>query len=261
MIKVLFLIFAFQSLFAGSILYQFKESGFAEIHQETESFDSFYASFDTFIDFLQNNPIFAQKLYISKERFIRTKERNSYSTDFFGFFDESKKEGRNQIAFYYSTHFHEFIASQFSKIPEIIDFLDACREKQNSYENQVQMITEEMGLETSILFKVIKYLPSYAVTKPHYDGSAFSLFLDSSDNQSLLISPFGESLVVEDFFSLKRNNTILAIPGTMLTEFLIYPTPHIVIKSGKTRYATIAFAMRPNYTQERMELPLLPNFN
>lgn len=224
-------------------------------------FDSLYEHFDELIEFLQTNPTFAQKLYGAKERFIRSKERNFYSTDFFGFYDEAEREGRNQIAFYYSTHFHEFIGAQFSKVPEIICFLEACRDTQKTYENRVHEVAEELGLETSVLFKVIKYFPSYAVSRPHYDGSAFSCFLNSTDNQSLLLSPYKESLSVADFFSPKRENSILIIPGTQLTEFSIYPTPHIVIKNGKTRYATIAFAMRPNYTSQRMEFSPFPNFN
>lgn len=260
-VRVIFWVLAFHMGLDGGVLEQFKDAGYVEMRQEDESFDALYTRFDGMIDFLQNNPVWAQRLYGAKERFIRSKERSFYSTDFFGFFDEAEREGRNQIAFYYSSHFHTFIAPQFSKVPEIMDFLEACREMQTFYENRVYEVAEELDLNVSILFKVIKYFPSYAVTRPHYDGSAFSLFLNSSDNESLLISPYKESLSVVEFFSPKRENSILAIPGTQLTEFSIYPTPHIVVKSGKTRYASIAFAMRPNYTPHRMEFALLPNFN
>lgn len=258
--KIFVLLIAFQSLFS-SIEEQFKIKGYVETcDNEPAPFDSLYAHFDEFIEFLQMNPIFSQKLYGAKERFIRSKDRDYYSTDFFGLYDESRREGRNQIAFYYSTHFHEFIASQFSKVPEIICFLEACRETQKAYESLVNDVAKELGLTTSILFKVIKYFPSYAVTRPHYDGSAFSIFLNSTDDQSLKISPYKASFTVEDFFSPNRVNSILIIPGTQLTEFSIDPTPHIVTKSGKTRYSTIAFAMRPNYKPQRIEFSLLPNF-
>jgi hypothetical protein len=92
--------------------------------------------------------------------------------------------------------------------------------------------------------------------------------LDSTDNQSLLLAPYKSSLTVNDFASPLRKfsrqnheNSILLIPGTLLTEFSIYPTPHIVAQSGKTRYATIAFAMRPNYKPQKNELFPLPSFN
>jgi hypothetical protein len=152
--KIFVLLIAFQSLFS-SIEEQFKIKGYVEIcDNEPAPFDSLYAHFDELIEFLQINPTFAQKLYGAKERFIRSKERNHYSTDFFGFYDESKRERRNQIAFYYSTHFHDFIASQFSKVPEIISFLETCRETQKAYESLVQlMATVALTADFSFLWE------------------------------------------------------------------------------------------------------------
>ncbi|WP_041017193.1 hypothetical protein [Criblamydia sequanensis] len=285
MSKTLFLLsfLVFQSLSANPLAEQFKQLGYSEIcnkEQGSETFDSLYAHFDEFIAFLQKNPSWAKKLYIAKERFIRSKERNYYSTDFFGFYDESEKEGRKQIAFYYSTHFHEFVCSrykEFNEVPEITLFLDTCRNIQNPFGTLFQQAASEIGLETifsseygepPVLFKVIKYLPSYNVLRPHYDGTVFSFFLDSTDNQSLLLSPYKSLFTVDDFFSPIRvfpretkKSSILIIPGTFLAEFSIFPTPHIVTKSGQTRYAAIAFAMRPNYTAQKNEFSLLPAFS
>jgi hypothetical protein len=279
---LIFSLFAFQSLCATPLAEQFKRTGYVEICNKkhaAEMFDSLYAYFDELIEFLQANPVWAQKLYIAKERFIRSKDRNYYSTDFFGFYDESEREGRSQISFYYSTHFHEFICfyyPEFNRVSEIIVFFKACLEIQKPYENLFKETATELGLETifsskyghpPILFKVIKYLPSYIATRPHYDGTVFSLFLDSTDNQSLLFSPYKSSLTVDDFsYPLREfprwhdQSSILLIPGALLTEFSIYPTPHIVAQSGQIRYATIAFAMRPHYTPQKIEFSPLPNF-
>ncbi|WP_068469925.1 hypothetical protein [Candidatus Protochlamydia phocaeensis] len=278
----IFLLFAFHSLWAIPLAEQFKQTGYVEICNKehgTATFDSLYASFDELIEFLQTNPVWAQKLYAAKERFIRSKDRHYYSTDFFGFYDESKREGRSQISFYYSTHFHEFICShypEFNQVPEIIRFFDACHEIQKPYGNLFDEAAAELGLEAifsseygqpPILFKIIKYLPSYFATRPHYDGTAFSLFLDSTDNQSLLLSPYKSSFTVEDFSSPLREfsrgdnqNSILLIPGVLLAEFSIYPTPHIVVQNGKIRYATVAFAMRPNCIPQKTEFSSLPDF-
>jgi len=284
--KILFLwiffLFAYQSLCAIPLAERFKQEGYLEICDKKygrAKFDSFYAHFDKLIEFLQTNRVWAQKLYSAKERFIRSKDRNYYSTDFFGFYDESERKGRGQISFYYSTHFHEFISShypEFNQVPEIIRFFEACLEIQKPYGNLFYESATELGLEKifsskygqpPILFKAIKYLPSYISTRPHYDGTAFSIFLDSTDNQSLLLSPYKSSFTVNDFSSplrkfsrLSNQNSILLIPGVLLTEFSIYPTPHIVAQSGKIRYATIAFAMRPNYIPKKNELSPLPNF-
>ena len=228
---------------------------------------------------MQANPAWAQKLYIVKERFIRSKERNYYSTDFFGFYDESKREGKNQISFYYSTHFQDFIFfcyPEFKQVWQITNFFARCFEIQHSSRKLFNEAAAQLNVDNvfvskygqvPILLKVVKYLPSYNPVRPHYDGTAFSLFLDSTDNQSLLLSPYKSTFTVDDFFSSVRKfarsykeNSILLIPGTLLTEFSIYPTPHIVEQSGKIRYAAIAFAMRPNYTLQKNNFALLPKF-
>lgn len=271
----IFLLFASQSLWGAPLVEQFKRAGYVEICDKkygAKAFDSLYVYFDELIEFLQKNPVWAQKLYSAKERFIRSKDRNYYSTNFFGFYDESKRDGRSLISFYYSTHFHEFIRSHYpelNQIPEIIRFFEACLEIQKPYGNLFDEAAAELGLETifsskhpPILLKVVKYLPSYITSRPHYDGTAFSLFLHSTDNPSLLLAPYQSSFTIEDFSSPPRHNQncILLIPGALLTEFSIYPTPHIVTQSGKIRYATIAFAMRPNYIQQKITFSPLPNF-
>lgn len=270
------LVVALQSFCEEPFAEQFSQKGFVEISDRKGSatqFDSLYADFDALIELLQTNPILARKLHMAKERFIRSKDRNYYSTDFFGLYDESK---RGQIAFYYSTHFHEFISSrhpELGQVPEITRFFASCLEIQKPYGEVFNEAAEGLGLEAifssndrlpPILFKVVKYLPSYIVTRPHYDGTAFSLFLDSTDNESLLLSSYKSSFTVDDFSSpsrdFPRDRSILLIPGTLLSEFSIHPTPHIVVQSGQIRYAAIAFAMRPNYRSAKIGYTPLPNF-
>lgn len=277
-----FFLSATQPFFALPLAKQFKQVGYVEIcntQHGAATFDALYAYFDDFITFLHAHPAWAQKLYHAKERFIRSPERQYYATDFFGFYDESTRAERSQISFYYASHFHEFIAAhypEFNAVPEIIRFFEACFEIQNSCGLLFTEAAAELGVKTifashygqpPILLKVIKYFPSYRATKPHYDGTAFSLFLDSTDNQALLLSSYKSSYVIDDFSSVIRKffrndnqNSMLLIPGALLTEFSIYPTPHIVVQSGKTRYATIAFAMRAHHAPQKIELSLLPNF-
>ena len=100
--KAIFLLFAFQSLCALPLAEQFKRAGYVEICDKKHgaaTFDSLYAYFDELIEFLQTNPVWAQKLYIAKERFIRSKDRNYYSTDFFGLYDESAKRRKKPDLF------------------------------------------------------------------------------------------------------------------------------------------------------------------
>jgi hypothetical protein len=269
-------------MYATSLKEQFSHVGYLEMcgsDHGTVTYDMLYECFDEIITFLQKNPAWAKKLYIAKERFIRSENRNYYSTDFFGLYDESEREGRNQIFFYYSVHFQDFIFShypEFKQIPQIIRFFEVCREIQQSSRNVFSEAAVELGIENiffskygypPILLKIVKYLPSYSVSQPHYDGTAFSLFLDSTDNQSLLLSPYKFACTVDDFSCplrkfprLHNQNSMLLIPGILLTEFSIYPTPHIVEQSGKIRYAAIAFAMRPHYTYQKNSFSPLPHF-
>ena len=277
-----FFFFLFQSLCAVSLAEQFKQVGYRELcnkEQGTKTFESLYASFDELVEFLQKNPSWVQKLCLVKDRFIRCEDRNFYSTDFFGFYDESHKGGRSQIYFYYSIHFHEFICSrypEFKQAPKIMHFLDACLEIQKPYGLVFDEAAAELGLKTifsskyghpPVLLKVIKYLPSYVATRPHYDGTALTLLLDSTDNQSLLLSPYKHSVTAADFSAPARNfsrcaqyNSMLLIPGAHLEEFSIYPTPHTIASSGRTRYATVVFAMRPHHIFQKSQTSPLPCF-
>lgn len=278
----LVLLCTYEPICSISLAEQFEQIGYLEIcnkNHDVETFKSLYQRFDELIEFLQQNATWTQKLRTAKERFIRSKDKNYYSTDFFGFYDESKIDKRNQISFYYSIHFHKFICSfypEINQVPEFFHFFQACLEIQQPCTNLFNQAATALNLETlfssnygqpPILFKVVKYLPAYIPVKPHYDGTAFTLLLDSTDNTSLLLSPYKSSYTAEDFYSPSRTfscednqNSILLIPGSLLTEFCIYPTPHIIMQSGKTRYAAVAFAMRPNYVSQKNDLTPFSNF-
>jgi hypothetical protein len=277
------LLLSLQVACAMPLAEQFKQAGYVEFCDTTHgatTYDSLYACFDELTKFLQTNQLYAQKMYSAKERFIRSKDKNYYGADFFGFYDESAVKARHQIAFYYSTHFHEFICFHYpelNQIPEIKRFLQACRTIQTPYSDVFENAAADLGLEkiflsnsghVPILLKVVKYLPAYTASRPHYDGTALTLLLDSTDNQSLLLCPYSSSYTVESFAAPLRTysrcnnqNSVLLIPGTLLAEYTIYPTPHIVAQSSKMRYETIAFAMRPNYIHQKREFVSLPNFN
>jgi hypothetical protein len=260
---------------------QFLRSGYVEIC-DTKSgitaYEILYEAFDDLINFFQKNPEWAKKLYSVKERFIRSKSRDLYASDFFGFYD-LEMFGRQQICFYYSELFHKFIFDnypEFKQIPEFSQFLHTCKSIKSTYCSVFKETAHELGIEEvfssnggrlPILLKVVKYLPTYVAIKPHYDGTIFSVMLDSTDNQSFFLSPYKSVFVADDFFSPLRQfprdkdcNSILIIPGQCLTDYLIPPTPHIVQSNGKTRYATIAFAMRPNFNPPKIEYSTLPSF-
>lgn len=276
------LTFVLQPVGASSIKESFAEHGYIEIDNKehgTETFDALYASFDEFIDFMLANPFWAHQLQVAKERFVRSKHKHFYSTDIFGFYDESDRISRSQISFYYSSHFHEFVCSHhpdIEQIPEIAKFFQLCREINQPYEHlfrnaatelEVEAIFSSDGGQVPILFKVIKYLPDYKPQKPHFDGTVFSLLLDSTDNDALLLSPYKSTFSIKDFsspvreFSRQPNqSSALLIPGVLLKDFSIYPTPHIVLQSGNIRYAAVVFGMRPYDIFKGEEFPSLPQF-
>ncbi len=256
---------------------QLNKTGYAPItnhHHDSCAFDSLYDCFDELIEFLHAHPAHAHKLYSAKERFIRSKQKDFYATDFFGFYDESGLGIKDQIAFYYAIHFHEFLINhypEFTQVPEISRFLDACHEMHQTCSEIFLQAAHQLGLESlfssayaqpPIIIKVIKYLPSYTARKPHYDGTALSLFMHSTDDASLLLCAYDRSSSYDYFFSPPRaDRAMILIPGALLTEFSISPTPHVVINSGNTRYSTVAFAMRPYYTGTTSPLKPLPTFN
>jgi len=272
---VLLSIVCFQWLCGAPLAEEFEQKGYVELSDAlhgSNTYNALYASFDELIVFLQNNAIWTHKLCSAKERFLRSKEKHHYSTDVLGFYDESERTERHQISFYYSTHFHDFLHSrypEFGEVSAIAHFLDACYEIQQSSSDLFSEAAGKLGVDAifegrapPILLKVIKYFSSYTVKRPHYDGSAFSLFLDSTDNQSLHLSSYKASLTSDDFSSPPRqfSRSVLLIPGAFLIEFSIFPTPHIALPNGKIRYATIAFAMRPNYACPKIEYSSLPSF-
>lgn len=283
LIVSIFFVTAFQFLGASQLADQFKQAGYIELcdtQHGAVAYNSLYSYFDDFLAFLQANPASVQKLYIAKERFIRTKDRDFYATDFFGLYDESARIGRHHISFYYSIHFHDFLCSfypEVCKTPQVMAFLNACREIQKPYGIVFQQAAADLGApdifsstygHPPLLLKVMKYLPAYIPMQPHYDGTVFSLFLDSSESQSLLLSPYKASFEIQDFLAPKRTyarlnyqNSILLIPGMLLPDIAIFPTPHIVAQSGVVRFSTIAFALRPFYRPEKRECTQLPNFN
>lgn len=273
------LLFPLLLLSAPSLAEQFKQAGYVEIldpGQSAAGFDALYRAFDECSAFFQKNRAWANTLKMAKERFLRSKEKTYYATDFFGLYDESEIPGRCQISFYYSSHFHEFLFSrypEFALVPEISHFFASCLSLQKPYGALFKSAALELGMEAifpsegsfpPLLLKVVKYLPGYTPAKPHYDGTVFSLFLDSTDNALLLLSPYKSSFAVDDFFSplrkFPRGFSLLLIPGTLLTGCSIDPIPHIVLESGKTRYAAIAFALRPHFAPPKREHSPLPNF-
>jgi hypothetical protein len=260
---------------------EFRQTGYIEIgvHKPSKiTFETLYADFDTLVETLQTHPQCLQKLYIAKERFIRTKAQRDYGTDFFGFFDESTQQGRSQVAFYYAREFHDFLLQFYPELKQeapLILFLNDCFALvQDPAEGILEAVTAQLGLDAlfkanrvdfPLLLKVVKYHPDYKATKPHYDGTAFSLFLDSTDNNSLLLSPFKPSFSVADFEVPLRyfppEASMLLIPGSLMTDYSLFPTPHLVMGSGLTRYAAIVFCMRPPFPSQKVELPALPTFN
>lgn len=249
-----------------------KNHGYAELYDGahgTQVYDELYSCFDELIAFLHSNPSWAHTLYCARERFIRTTYKNYYSTDFFGFVDESSKKDRSQISFYYATHFDDFMCKHYPEchqVAQINRFFKLCRAIQQPYNEIFRAAAHDLGIKNMfnaatkqlpIILKVIKYLTHYHITRPHYDGAALALFLDSTDNQSLLLCPYHSSYKSDDFSVPTRqfhrslhSNSIILIPGIFLTEWDIYPTPHIVMPSGSIRYATVAFAMRENYASK-----------
>ena len=166
-----------------SLKEQFSQVGYLEICDKNygiATYDSLYASFDELIIFLQVNPAWTQKLYIAKERFIRSENRNYYSTDFFGFYDESEREGRNQISFYYSTHFQDFIFSHYQdvkQVPQIIKYFASCLAIQQSSRNLFNEVAAQLSVENIFFSKKYISLDFNFIMKIFENNNFFNLII------------------------------------------------------------------------------------
>lgn len=276
------LILSIFSLEASQLLPGLQQRGYVEICNEThgaESFDNLYLAFDAFIKFVDTHSEARKKLAAAKSQFWDTDIGKFYGTPFVGYADESKLTHRKLYYFYYSSDFHNFLLTRYSKImqgsPEILQFLDLCRAITNSSIEMFGNAIEELAIDPlfsstenrlPVLLKVVKYLPA-SCTVAHFDASALTLMLDSTDLDSLVFSPYMETIASSDFFAPSRqysrsvqSSSCLLISGKFLTakDIPINPTPHAALRKDTIRHAAIAFALIPYYQSGRLDLPLLP---
>jgi len=268
-------------LHANPLLKDFEEKGYSEIVNEKQGsvfYDQLYRSFDRMIGRVTKDSSLRKKLAMAKNRFWKTELGQFYATPFVGYGDDSKLSYRKLYYFYYSTDFHDFLKVQYPEILENLDireFLTLCREITVSSMSIFERTREELSVgalldspfnRLPLLLKIVKYLPGSS-TVPHFDASAFSLFLDSTDHQSLLLAPYKETIEVFDFFVPPRqyprlafSSSSLLIPGKFLQgqEPYINPTPHAALRNDSIRYSVIAFCVVPFKQPVNGSLPSMP---
>lgn len=264
---------------ASTILDDFKSQGYHEMLNEScgqEYFSEVYSQLDSLSNFIDNHPEWAKVLYEIDQEYVKSHENSLYGSPPIGYVDDSKSGKNKKTYFHFTVDYFNLINN---KHPEVISdskefgsLLKSLRDLTKISEQKFEVAIKSIGatidlskvLHTEdgkllILTKVVRYEPSEkAASNPHFDFSGLSFLLDNNENdecESLLIAPYKENLVAEDFSMPTRKykkdastSSLLLIPGLALQylDLPIHPTPHGVLKQNKKRYAIIVFAMTPN---------------
>lgn len=272
----LFAIFPF-IVFASTILDDFKTKGYHEILNETcgeECFSKVYGEFDDLVDFMQEHDEWTNQLFTCEHEFAESEENRPYGSPPMGYVDDKKSGKSKKKYFHFSEEYFDFMQEKYSDLisesKELEKLLYSLRNISDmaatKFEAALSHMPDEIGhiMHTDegkllLLTKIVRYDPApQAASHPHYDFSGLSFLFDNSEldeEESLLIAPYQENLMIEDFRAPDRKykrsedcSSLLLIPGLAFKQlgFGIDPVPHAVKKQNKTRYAIIVFAMVPN---------------
>lgn len=262
------------------ILNDFSNQGYHEMHNPyagKDFFDLTYATLDKFEIFIENNPVWFEKLSQAENVYLNSSANNLYGNPPIGYVDERKSGKNKKLYFHYTENYDLFLTEHY---PELIAFssefqqlLEISRKLLSLSKNQIEEALVEIDTEIplsdhmyysidklAILVKIVRYEKSnFSGSNPHYDFSGLSILLDNSEvdseKETLLIAPYKEDLVFEDFSRpirkyerLNTSSSALLIPGLALKhlQINIEPTPHAVLKQDQTRHAIIVFAMIPD---------------
>jgi hypothetical protein len=282
---ILFITLAFNILSASPILDDFRSKGYHEMANDQfgqPHFETIYSQLDAFIDFIDQHPQWAQKLYDIDQEFAQSEANSPFGSPPMGYIDETKSGKSKKSYFHFTQPYLDHLSQNH---PEMIDDTKELQELTNSlktisdysqkkFNDVIESIELSNVMQTDkapllTLIKVVRYEPSeFPASNPHFDFSGLSFLFDNSEpaeSESLLIAPYKENLTVEDFSAPNRmikksrnQSSLLLIPGLALKqlEIPIPPTPHAVKQQNKQRYAIIVFAMVPNVNLTYDEIKL-----
>lgn len=272
-------VFLFATINASSILDAFKNQGYYEMANEAlgeKDFEKIYSQLDLLNQFIDHHSEWANALYAADQEYVQSEINDLYGTPPIGYIDESKSEKTKKTYFHFTQDYFDFIGSHYPHLiadsKEFESFMESLKEVTKigaqKFEEAISLIKPSIDLSgvlhsengsLLILTKVVRYEPTeFAASNPHFDFSGLSFLFDNTDDEgseSLLIAPYREDLMLEDFNRPGRKvrkdaskSSLLLLPGLALQHLNvpIAPTPHAVLNQSKKRYALILFAMTPN---------------
>jgi hypothetical protein len=245
---------------------------FSNRHLSKEFYADIYASFESFLQEIDENPLLYDLLKKAETDFVMREEFNYLGKSPVGLIGSDKSGKKDKIYYHFSKELLEFFKSSFPEILEnriCFDLFSKLSEVSaisnryfKEYIEQLKDVFPTLPAvmlkngDLPIIIKVIRYEVNLKyVGSPHYDYSGLTLMLDNSDVgvESLVLTPYSENLNWDEFHRPLRTasgglSSTLLIPGLglYLSGIDLMPSPHVVLKRKKIRYALLAFGMVPD---------------
>lgn len=258
-----------------------KNRGFKELPNRLmlkQDYRELYKSFDDFIELIENNPEFAQKVHDLESRFLGNKTQKArYCSAPPSYRDPRHHSTKrfDKIYFQFIREHYDLVKEEFRGIAGAHKFIESMRYLDESskimfkkmlpkVEAHYPGFTEKvMGKhsELTVISKIVRYrrgdTPHWGTT-PHVDKSALSLILDSDDHDddSLWLCEDTSNPTMEGIKKPARihshkddRSSALVIPGAACVKAGIdlKPTVHGVAPiTTPFRHAVISFLLIPD---------------
>lgn len=258
-----------------------KNKGFQELPNQLvlkQDYRELYKSFDDFIELMETNQEFAQKVHDLESRFLGEKAQKArYCSAPPSYRDPRHHSTKrfDKIYFQFIREHYDLVKDEFRGIAAAHKFIESMRYLDESskimfkkmlpkIEERYPGFTEKvMGKhnDLTVISKIVRYHKGDTVqwgTTPHVDKSALSLILDSDDhdNDSLWLCENTTNPTIDGIKKPIRSyahrddcSSALVIPGAALVKAGIdlHPTVHGVAPITKPfRHAVISFLLVPD---------------
>lgn len=262
---------------------QFARSGFVElgnIKTKQIDYNRLYENFDRFIDAMNSDPLFSQKMFDMESAFLaETGRKSRYCSAPPSYRDPRKNTTKrfSKIYFQFIKEFYDIcsIYNALPQNPQALEFLKQMRTIDHISKQMFLQVLEGLekdypGItkrvhgkhsELTVITKIVRYEETESGlwgTTPHVDKSALSLILNSDDanDESLWLCEDVDKPMMYKlhkplrYFSQSADHTsVILIPGAacLKMDIPLKPTVHGVAPITKPfRHALISFLLIPD---------------
>ncbi|MCL5875227.1 MAG: hypothetical protein M1114_02030 [Candidatus Dependentiae bacterium] len=278
------------SAIPSNIYQSIREQAFCEFSNDMylkNDYEALYRNFGLFIDRMDSDPDFAERISKSEQAFLADSElRNRYCAAPPSYRDPRRNSSKrhDKVYFQFISEYYDFVKDKYSDLLvsscEFEQFMEGMKrldevskklfgQALNQLENDIPDIREKIYGDydkLTVISKIVRYEKSEKWgTTPHFDKSTLTLIWDSNDddNDCLLICKDSNNYSMQSLIKPERmyahqeeSTSALLITGLALPAIGmdINPTLHGVapIKSDY-RYAVISFLLAPHVDMSQMK--------